>query len=91
MTKYAYKCSYCGMEQDFNFPMGEAPHEFGVTERVVHWFIRVITVPIIQGDTVAGGVPGGSKDGYVLDSKTGWTSRKGLQLDEKDRKSRAPK
>lgn len=91
MTRYAYKCELCGLEQDFDYPMGEAPDERHIDERVHHIFKRVITVPIIQGDTVSGGVSGGSKDGYVFDSRNGWTSRKGLQLDEKDRKSRAPK
>lgn len=37
---------------------------------------RVITVPTIQGETVAGGVSGGSGDGYLLDSKTGLTSKR---------------
>lgn len=37
---------------------------------------RIYTVPSIQGETVPGGVHGGSGDGYVLDSKTGLTSRR---------------
>lgn len=37
---------------------------------------RVYTVPSIQGETVPGGVHGGSGDGYVLDSKSGLTSRR---------------
>ncbi len=89
MTKYAYVCLDCQYAADYDFPMGKAPFEF--IDANGHAVRRIILPPMIQGDTVAGGVPGGSGDGYVIDSKTGWTSRKGLQLDEKDRKSRAPK
>lgn len=37
---------------------------------------RILTTPAIQGETVPGGVHGGSGDGYVLDSKSGLTSRR---------------
>lgn len=77
---YGYKCVDCGLEQDFTFKMGEAPLTFVYDERVRHHFQRVFSPPMIQGDTVSGGVSGGSGDGYVVDSRTGWTSIPGKQV-----------
>jgi len=75
MALYAYVCIDCQFAADYRFPMGEAPHEF--TDEVSgHRMRRIILPPTIQGETVAGGVSGGSGDGYLLDSKTGLTSKR---------------
>lgn len=66
MALYAYKCSDCGLENDFIFKMGEAPTEFDMTERTTHHFVRVYTSSSI--------ITNPSGDGYFFNKKTGLRS-----------------